>query len=271
MSSLSGSSLSGGDETRPVAVPGLRVPARHRRQGGGPVPAAEIDMALMRRLAEGAAASGDLRAAAEAVRVCMAEAENLYQLAMAEREKALALARQAAEDQARARLLHDEAARTFEEARARRERPALGTPAQDAPGCDLRPDPRDVQTSAQLIEALRQFRTWAGNPSYRDMARACNGRPAASTMCRVLAGRALPVRFEVLDAIITACGGEEEDRERFATAWRRLVLPRQGTQAPPGQVRVLTRGRRPSRRPAGSPGGSPAGNPGGSQAGGSQA
>ena len=184
-------------------------------------------MALMRRLAEGAAASGDVRAAAEAVRVCMAEAENLYQLAMTERENALALARQAAEDQARARLLQDEAARAFEEARAKRERPTLGPPAQDSPGCDLRPDPTRVRTTAELIEALRQFRLWAGNPSYRDMARACNGRPAASTICRTLSGAELPVRFEVIDAIIIACGGGEGDRERFATAWRRLVMPGQ--------------------------------------------
>jgi hypothetical protein len=44
-------------------------------------------------------------------------------------------------------------------------------------------------------------------------------------MCRVLAAGELPARFEVIDAVIVACGGEEEDRERFATAWRRLVMP----------------------------------------------
>jgi hypothetical protein len=154
-----------------------------------------------------------------------AEAENLYQLAMTERANALALARQAAEEQARARVLHEEAARAVAEARARWERPALGPPAQDPPGCNLRPDPSGARTAAELIEALGQFRTWAGNPSYRDMARACNGRPAASTMCRVLTGGELPARFEVIDAIITACGGEEEDRERFAAAWRQLIMP----------------------------------------------
>jgi hypothetical protein len=165
----------GNDDPRQLAS--VRGSARHRRQGAGLGHGAEVNMALMRRLAEGAATSGDLRSAAEAVRVCMAEAETLYQLAMTEREQALALARQAAEEQARARHLHQEAALAFEAARARRERPALG-PAQDAPGSRLRPDPSDVRTPAELIEALRQFRTWAGNPSYRDMARACNGRPA---------------------------------------------------------------------------------------------
>jgi hypothetical protein len=196
-------------------------------------------MALMRRLVEGAAASGDLRAAAEAVRACMAEAENLYQLAMIEREKALALVRQAAEEQERARLLHDEATRAVTETRARRERAAPGSPAHDVPGCDLRPDPSGVRNSAELIEALRRFRTWAGNPSYRDMERACNGRPVASTMCRVLGRGQLPARFEVIDAIITACGGEEEDRERFASAWRRLVMPGKEVRPMPGRVRAF--------------------------------
>jgi hypothetical protein len=232
--------VSGGasDESRQLPVPSPRGPARHRRQGTGSAHGAEVNMALMRRLVEGAAAAGDLRAAAEAVRACMAEAENLYQLAMIEREKALALARQAADDQARARLLH-EAASAFKETRARRDRAAPGSPAHDVPGCDLRPDPSRARNSAELIEALRQFRTWAGNPSYRDMERACNGRPVASTMCRVLGRGQLPARFEVIDAIIIACGGEEEDRERFASAWRRLIMPGKDVRPLPGRVRAL--------------------------------
>jgi hypothetical protein len=246
------------DETKQAPVPDLGGSARHRRQGAGPAYGTDVSMALMRRLVEGATASGDIRSAAEAVRVCMAEAENLYQLAMTERANALALARRAAEEQARARVLQDEAARAFEEAVARRERPALGPPAQDSPGCDLRPDPTRVRTPAELINALREFRTWAGSPSYRDMARACNGRPVASTMCRMLSGTELPARFEVIDAIVIACGGREEDRERFATAWRRLIMPGQEVPPVPGRVRAFPGTRRPSRTAAGLRGNSPA-------------
>jgi hypothetical protein len=94
------------------------------------------------------------------------------------------------------------------------ERPAPAPPAQDAPGRDLRPDPGTARTPAEFTEALRRFWTWAGNPSFRDVARAGNGRPAASTMCRMLAGEDLPTRFQVIDAVIVACGGEEKDRER---------------------------------------------------------
>jgi hypothetical protein len=246
------------DETKQAAVSALRGSARHRRQAAGPAYGTDVSMALMRRLAEGAAASGDVRSAAEAVRVCMAEAENLYQLAMTERENALALVRQAAEEQTRARLLQDEAAKAFEKAVARRERPALGPPAHDSPGSDLRPDPSRVRTPAELISTLREFRTWAGNPSYRDMARACNGRPVASTMCRMLSGTELPARFEVIDAIIIACGGEEEDRERFATAWRRLVMPEQEARPLPGRVRAFPGTGRPSRSAPDLRGSSPA-------------
>jgi hypothetical protein len=82
---------------------------------------------------------------------------------MAERENPLALARQATEEQARARLLHEEAAR--------------------------------------FAEASRRLRTRAGNPSVRDMARACDGRPAAPTVCRMLASGDRPARFEVIDGV----------------------------------------------------------------------
>ncbi|MCW2892333.1 MAG: hypothetical protein JWO75_1822 [Actinomycetia bacterium] len=246
------------DEPRQLPAPALQGRARHRRQGTVSAPGAEVNMALMRRLVEAAAASGDVRAAAEAVRVCMAEAENLYQLAMSERDNALALVRQAAEEQARARHLHEEATRAFEETRARRERAVPGSPAHDVPGCDLRPDPSGARSSAELLEALRQFRTWAGNPSYRDMERACNGRPVASTMCRVLGRGRLPARFEVIDAIITACGGEEEDRERFASAWRRLIMPGREARPMPGRVRAFPGTRRTPRSAPGMPGGSPA-------------
>src|ERR1700722_20347748 len=91
-----GPPVNGGANDDPRQLAALRGAARHRRQGAGLAQGADVNMALMRRLAEGAATAGDLRSAAEAVRVCMAEAETLYQQAMTEREQALALARQAA-------------------------------------------------------------------------------------------------------------------------------------------------------------------------------
>jgi len=87
-------------------------------------------------------------------------------------------------------------------------------------------DPGTAKTPGEFIEALRQFRVWAGNPSFHDLAKRCGERgPVASTICRLLEHEQLPARFEVVDSVIAACGGTDEDRQRFATAWRRPTLP----------------------------------------------
>ena len=100
---------------------------------------------------------------------------------------------------------------------------ARARPTPDVPGQDQRPNPRRARTSAEFVEALRQFRIWAGNPSFRDMARNCDHQMGYSTMCAVLRKDELPRRLEIVEAIITGCGGSDEDRQRFATAWRRLA------------------------------------------------
>ena len=87
----------------------------------------------------------------------------------------------------------------------------------------LRPDPLSVQTAADLIVALRQYRTWAGQPSFREMARRSSETIASSTLCEALRRNALPSLTVVL-AVITGCGGSKEDQFRFATAWRQLRL-----------------------------------------------
>jgi hypothetical protein len=121
-------------------------------------------------------------------------------------------------------------------------------------GEDLRPDPGAACTAAELMSCLRQFRTWSGNPSYRDMAAGAGQRSSASAMHAVLGGGDLPDRFAAIDAIVEGCGGSEEDRQRFATAWRRLAL---GPASGGGTARLLVLG--DVRRPAGQddPGGMP--------------
>jgi hypothetical protein len=159
-------------------------------------------------------------AAAQHARSMMLQAEATAQhgRAMSLREEAVAL--------------HDEACAAMAEVEAQRKadrRRMMSVPRRlrvsDANGLDLRPDPSAATTPEEYIDSLRQFRLWAGNPSFRDLAKRCNGRPVASTICKVLQSGELPRRFEVIDAIVSACGGTEEDRARFATAWRQLVLP----------------------------------------------
>jgi hypothetical protein len=95
-------------------------------------------------------------------------------------------------------------------------------------------DSGTAKTPGEFIEALRQFRVWADNPSFCDLAKRCGERgPVASTICRLLEHDQLPARFEVVDSVIAACGGTDEDRQRFATAWRRPTLPERKNQAAP--------------------------------------
>lgn len=79
------------------------------------------------------------------------------------------------------------------------------------------------RTPAELIDAIRRFRARAGNPSFRKMSERSGGRVRPSAMCEALKGNSLP-RLTVIDAIVRGCEGAEEDRKRFALAWRDLAL-----------------------------------------------
>jgi hypothetical protein len=156
------------------------------------------------------------RAARKALEHRLAEAEGAAEMFRDRASQATAALGQVREELA--------LTRAREAALAERARTRQAVP--DAGGHDgLRPDPLSAGTAAELIGALRQFRTWAGNPSYRDMALRSGRRAGASTMCTLLGGDELPDRLEVIDAIVEGCGGTGEDRQRFATAWRKLAMP----------------------------------------------
>lgn len=92
---------------------------------------------------------------------------------------------------------------------------------EDAEGFDLRPDPLAARTPVELMAALRQYREWAGQPPYREMASHSGRRIAASTLCTALNRDDLPPMNVVL-AIVAGCGGSEQDQQRYATAWRQI-------------------------------------------------
>jgi len=99
----------------------------------------------------------------------------------------------------------------------------------DADGYDLRPDPLAAQTPADFTAALRKFRIWAGNPSLRKISKhTSDPHVAPSTLCSALRRDALPT-YAVVQAIITACGGSEEDQKRFTTSWRKLRFEEEKT------------------------------------------
>ncbi len=96
------------------------------------------------------------------------------------------------------------------------------------PGTDLCPDPGAARTPEEFMDALRGFRAWAGKPSFRAMERQCARRFAASTMCTALSADTLP-SLDMVHAIVCGCGGSPRHVHAFATAWRRLGLPRRDT------------------------------------------
>jgi hypothetical protein len=103
----------------------------------------------------------------------------------------------------------------------RHEAPA--EPVADTEGHDLRPDPLAAQTPAEFMQALRQFRTWSGEPGYRVMAQRTGRRCAASTLCTALGSDKLP-KLETVQTIVEACNGTKADIRLYSTAWRQLKL-----------------------------------------------
>jgi hypothetical protein len=194
--------------------------------------------------AERSAAAAATRAAAEEHARAMA----MQEAAAAQQARAATMHSEATALHGRAAAMREAANQAMTEAEAlrhadhRKRRVPPRLRVTDANGLDLRPDPSQAQTPIEYLEAVRQFRVWAGNPSFRDIAKRCGGRPVASTICKILQGEELPGRFEPIDAIIIACGATDEDRQRFATAWRQLVMPERKARS---VLRVL-----PGRTPA---------------------
>jgi len=122
--------------------------------------------------------------------------------------------------------------------------PARAEPVRDVPGRDLRPDPTSAQTAGEFLTALRDYRIWSGEPSYRRMAAQSQQAVSYSTLRSALIGRAMP-SMEVVLAIVAGCGGGEDVQRRFATAWRQLQMPAADSSADrpraSGPLRVVAR------------------------------
>lgn len=97
----------------------------------------------------------------------------------------------------------------------------------DPEGQDLRPDPAKIQTASELIASLREYRAWAGNPSYRQMAWRCRNRVSASAFHVILGKDTLP-SARLVREFIGACGATDEYRRQFERAWRRVAIREAG-------------------------------------------
>jgi hypothetical protein len=98
---------------------------------------------------------------------------------------------------------------------------AISQQISDAAGFDLKPDPLQATTPTEFLEALRQYKFWSGDPSWRRMAKRAGQAVVHSTMYAAMNGDAMP-KLEVVKAIIVGCGGGEDDLSSFASAWRRI-------------------------------------------------
>ncbi|TDD26648.1 hypothetical protein E1287_36105 [Actinomadura sp. KC06] len=95
----------------------------------------------------------------------------------------------------------------------------------DVQGYECKPDPLAANSAFELLDLLRRYREWAGNPSYRDMAERVPGGPSYGTLANILRLNALPKKLATLEAFIRGSGGGDEDVRSWATAWRRLTTP----------------------------------------------
>lgn len=108
----------------------------------------------------------------------------------------------------------------------------------DMPGLDLCPNPGNAQTPADFMGTLRMYHIWAGKPSYRTLEHQSGRRFAASTFHAALKGDELAA-LPLVQAVITACGGSDDHRQVFASAWRRLKMRQQDDSAQPAASGAL--------------------------------
>jgi hypothetical protein len=104
---------------------------------------------------------------------------------------------------------------------------AVTTPTDDSVAdktCDAvpKPNPQTVTTTGELVIALRQYRACAGNVTFRQMAARAGYAVSHATMCIALNDRNVLPALDVVKAIIAGCGGDVDDQEMFAAAWRRI-------------------------------------------------
>lgn len=88
----------------------------------------------------------------------------------------------------------------------------------------LRPNPRQARTEAEFMQCMTAFKVWSGNRSLRQISELSGGRISPSSVRNILIGNTMPDRLGAVDAIVQGCGGSDNDRAAFASAWRRLYI-----------------------------------------------
>jgi Helix-turn-helix domain len=88
----------------------------------------------------------------------------------------------------------------------------------------LRPDPRLIHTTPQLVEGMNRLRVWHGKPSLRKLAADSRHAFGSSTLADALHRREKLPSFTLLTAFVKACGEPSDLVEEWKNAWRRIEL-----------------------------------------------
>jgi hypothetical protein len=169
------------------------------------------------------ALDGTLRDREEAQEMELAARREAAEINLAEQQGALDSREASLRAREAALAAHQEALESEKKARRRTETSPVPVFPDSGP-LHLRPNPRAARTPPELMQCLAAFRVWSGNRSLRQISDLSGNRISASGVRNILSGGALPDRLDVIDAIVQGCGGGDDDRAAFASAWRRLYM-----------------------------------------------
>lgn len=102
-------------------------------------------------------------------------------------------------------------------------------PMEDLEGYKLKPNPLAARTAVEFIDLMKQYRLWAGEPSFREIVKRSRSAVAASTLCEALKSNQLPP-LKLVKAFVWACSGSAEDLRVWETAWRQLRMKRRSVE-----------------------------------------
>lgn len=100
---------------------------------------------------------------------------------------------------------------------------------EDTAGQEGKPDPLEARSQEEFGAALRTFWRWTGEYSPRQLSTWSRETPYGSvshtTLNNLLAEaprKRPPMKLRYVQLIISCCGGDETEIQRWSTAWRRL-------------------------------------------------
>ncbi|WP_460856042.1 hypothetical protein [Nocardiopsis coralliicola] len=85
------------------------------------------------------------------------------------------------------------------------------------------PAPHAARTTGEFVQAMRSYRSRAGNPGYDEMERRSGEVCTAARFQQTLEGGRAPT-VALVGAFITACGGDADDCSAWTSALRALRL-----------------------------------------------